>query len=1021
MKQVLIKTTAIVLILGVIFIIDCKKSNNPPDPPEIPSGISGGRINIAYDFITSAIDPDGDSISYQFDWGDGTQSVWSSFRFNGASVTMSKSWSQTGTYLIKAIAKDTRGALSDWSDELIITISTNNPPNIPSIPDGPLTGSINLLYNFTTSSSDPDGDSISYQFDWGNNDTSIWSNFKPSNSPLTMTHSWTDTGTYSIKARVRDTKQAISDWSAGHNIDIIITTNHSPNTPSTPSGPSTGHMNTLYNFTASTIDPDDDSISYQFEWGNGVLSNWSGFVISGAFVTMSQAWSDAGTFLVKVRAKDIEGATSDWSAGHSINIVMTANHPPNIPSVPNGFSNGYINTLYNFTTSTSDPDGDSVSYQFDWGNGTQSDWSSLRPNSASIMMANEWSQAGVYLVKARAKDIEGALSDWSEGHTITISTNYPPEIPSTPNGPSSGQVDTIYNFTTSSTDPDGDSVSYQFDWGNSITSTWSGFIPSGTTITMPNIWTDSGTYSVKARAKDTKGFISNWSNGHSIHIVAFVNHTPNTPSTPSGPSSGIIDTTYSFTALTTDPDGDSISYQFDWGNGIISSWSSFRPSGNSITLTYSWTDSGSYNVKARAKDRVGAISNWSSEHSIHIVAIVNHSPNTPSSPSGPSSGAINTGYNFTTSTIDPDGDSISYQFDWGNGIISHWSNFVTNGTPVTMMQAWADSGIYQIRARAKDPMGAISNWSSAHAIVITTIDTTYPRQVVATIAGLNHPHGIAVHPNGSYVYVSNSSAQSIAVIRTSDNTITATIPIAGAGYLGGMAIHPNGTYLYVTDSDGYRLVVIRLSDNTVVASVPVNTHPYDVTILPNGNYVYVVNWHSNNVSVIRTSDNTVVATIPVGTDPIGIMANPNGSYVYVNNGNSSSVSVIQTSNNTVIATVPVGSNPERLTVLPNGNFVYVVNRVSGTVSVINTLNNTVTATVTIGNNNPWGATALPSSNYIFVTNCTGDDVSIIRTSDNAVIGSITVGNYPYDIKSSPNGSFLYVANYLDNSVSVIGR
>jgi YVTN family beta-propeller protein len=932
-----------------------------------------------------------------------------------------------------------------------------------------------------------------------------------------MTHSWTDTGTYSVKARVKDTKQAISDWSAGHNINIIITTNNSPNTPSTPSGPSTGHINSLYNFTASTIDPDGDSISYQFDWGNGVLSNWSGFVPSGVSVTMSQTWSDSGTYSVKVRAKDIEGATSNWSSVHIINISITTNHPPNIPSAPNGFSNGYINTLYNFTTSTSDPDGDSISYQFDWGDGTQSEWSTLRPSSASIMMSNEWSQAGVYLVKARAKDIEGALSDWSEGHTITISNNNPPDIPSTPNGPSSGQVDTIYNFTTSSTDPDGDSVSYQFDWGEGILSNWSNFIPSGIILTMSKTWSDTGVYLIKARAKDRIGAISNWSSSHSIiifsnnppnipsipagpvngnintlynftasttdpdedsvayqldwgngiisswssfvpsgvmitmsntwndtgtysikaratdirgatsnwssshNIIISSNNPPATPSTPAGPSNGYINTLYNFTTSTSDPDNDSVSYQFDWGNGVISIWSSFVPSGITMTMSNTWIDSGTYLVKARAKDTRGAISNWSNGHSINIVTIINHPPNTPSTPSGPSSGAINTVYNFTTSTIDPDNDSISYQIDWGNGIISHWSNFVTNGTPITMMQAWSDSGIYQIKARAKDPAGAISNWSSTHAIVITTLDTSFPRQLVATISGVSSPHGIAVHPNGSYVYVSNSSAQSITVIRTSDNTITATIPIAGAGYLGGMAIHPNGTYLYVTDSDGHRLVVIQLSDNTVVASVPVNTHPYDVTILPNGNYVYVANWHSNNVSVIRTSDNTVVATIPVGTDPIGIMANPNGSYVYVNNGNSSSVSVIQTSNNTVIATVPVGSNPERLTVLPNGNFVYVVNRVSGTVSVINTLDNTVTATVMVGNNNPWGATPLPTGNYVYVTSATADIVSIIRTSDNAVVMTIPIGDYPYDIKSLPNGNFLYVADYFGNTVSVIGR
>jgi YVTN family beta-propeller protein len=1018
MKQTLVKITTSILILASVLIIDCKKSNNPPNPPEIPSGSSSGRINIAYDFITSAIDPDEDSISYQFDWGDGTQSVWSSFKLCGASVTISKSWAQIGTYLIKAIAKDTKGALSDWSDECVVTISANHTPNIPSIPSGPATGSVNLLYNFTTSTTDPDGDSVSYQFDWGNNDTSNWSAYRPGNNSITMSHTWTDTGIYAIRARAKDNKANISDWSSSHIIHIIITTNHSPNTPLSPSGPSSGHINTSYNFTALTTDPEDDSISYQFDWGNGVLSNWSGFVSSGISVTMSQIWSDSGTYSIKVRAKDVEGATSDWSIGHSINIVITANHTPNIPTVPNGFSSGYINTLYNFTTSTTDPDGDSVSYQFDWGDGTQSDWSTLRPSGTSIMMSKQWSQAGVYSIKARAKDIEQAISDWSDGHSITITVNNPPNVPSVPNGPASGIIDTIYDFTTSTSDPENDSISYQFDWGNGVTSTWSGFIPSGTTITMSNTWTDSGTYAVKARAKDTKGFISNWSNGHSIHIVAFVNQAPNTPSTPSGPSSGIIDTTYSFTTLTTDPDGDSISYQFDWGNGITSSWSSFRPSGNSITMSYSWVDSGSYNVKARARDEQGAISNWSNKHSIHIVAIVNHTPNTPSTPSGPSSGAINTVYNFTTSTIDPDGDSISYQFDWGNGIISHWSNFIANGTPITMMQAWADSGIYQIRARAKDPQGATSDWSSAHTIVITTTDTSFPRQVVATISVGDEPLGVAVLPNGNYIYVTNHNGDNVSVIQTSNNSVVGTITV-GNGPMD-LTVLPNGNFVYVPNRFSNDVTVIRTTDNVVTASIQVGSWPVYCAATPNCNFVYTANWQTDDVSVIRTSDNTVIAAISVGDGPGGVCVLPNGNYAYVSNMSSNNVSVIRTLDNTVVATIPTAAYPQGIIALPNGDYVYVADKTGNSVTVIRTSDNTVVATIPVSNG-PVRLCALPNSNYVYVTQEYGSNVVIIRTSDNTVVATIPVGQYVAGVVSLPNGNYVYVAVFQSDVVKVIGR
>jgi len=97
--------------------------NNPPNIPSIPSGPSSGNVNTPYNFSSSATDPDGDSVAIRFDWGDGTQSSWSSFVRSGTSVTMSKSWASPGTYTIKAQAKDKQGATSNWSSGHQITIS----------------------------------------------------------------------------------------------------------------------------------------------------------------------------------------------------------------------------------------------------------------------------------------------------------------------------------------------------------------------------------------------------------------------------------------------------------------------------------------------------------------------------------------------------------------------------------------------------------------------------------------------------------------------------------------------------------------------------------------------------------------------------------------------------------------------------------------------------------------------------------------------------------------------------------
>jgi DNA-binding beta-propeller fold protein YncE len=86
-------------------------------------------------------------------------------------------------------------------------------------------------------------------------------------------------------------------------------------------------------------------------------------------------------------------------------------------------------------------------------------------------------------------------------------------------------------------------------------------------------------------------------------------------------------------------------------------------------------------------------------------------------------------------------------------------------------------------------------------------------------------------------------------------------------------------------------------------------------------------------------------------------------------------------------------------------------------------------TVSVGNG-PDGIVMTPSGSYAYVNNYLDGTVSIIQTSDNTVIDAdpstveidpIKVGNEPRGgIAVSSDGKFVYVANYASNSVSVIG-
>lgn len=71
-----------------------------------------------------------------------------------------------------------------------------------------------------------------------------------------------------------------------------------------------------------------------------------------------------------------------------------------------------------------------------------------------------------------------------------------------------------------------------------------------------------------------------------------------------------LDETVSFTADTTDPDGDYLFYTFNWGEGSATDVPAvgFVPSGSMVTATHSWAQAGTYQAWVTGTDTNGATS-----------------------------------------------------------------------------------------------------------------------------------------------------------------------------------------------------------------------------------------------------------------------------------------------------------------------------------------------------------------------------------------------------------------------------
>jgi hypothetical protein len=185
--------------------------------------------------------------------------------------------------------------------------------------------------------------------------------------------------------------------------------------------------------------------------------------------------------------------------------------PPNRPTKPAGPALGIWHQEYTYTSTTTDPEGDQIYYLFDWGDGSNSGWLGPYTSGQTGVGSHTWTTLGTYVVKVKAKDIWGAGSHWSETLNVTITDNNPPLAPQI-TGPSHCEPAISYLFNFQTTDPQEDNIYYFIDWGDNSTSGWLGPYVSGFPIHVLHAYTVKSNYNLRAKAKDAMGAEGPWGN-----------------------------------------------------------------------------------------------------------------------------------------------------------------------------------------------------------------------------------------------------------------------------------------------------------------------------------------------------------------------------------------------------------------------------------------------------------------------------------------------------------------------------
>ena len=183
---------------------------NEPSDPDPPDGATDVPIVKILSWIGGDPNP-GDTVLYDVYFGNSSPPPMVAEDLSETSYDPDTMDLDT-TYYWQIVAEDSQG-LSTSGDIWYFTteLEPNEPPNAPNI-KGETNGKNGKEYEYTFSATDPEDNDVYFWIEWGDGANTSWIGPYKSDEEITLGHSWTEEGKYTIEAQAKDEKEAKSIW-----------------------------------------------------------------------------------------------------------------------------------------------------------------------------------------------------------------------------------------------------------------------------------------------------------------------------------------------------------------------------------------------------------------------------------------------------------------------------------------------------------------------------------------------------------------------------------------------------------------------------------------------------------------------------------------------------------------------------------------------------------------------------------------------------------------------------------------